>query len=70
MYLVHSAGNPAIASGRLNLDQVYSACLERILDGQPLAKVVTFYLQFLEQHTNSFRFAVMQVVPQTGSLSL
>ena len=70
MYLVHSAGNPAIASGRLNLDQVYSACLERILDGQPLAKVVTFYLQFLEQHTTSFRFAVMQVVPQTGSLSL
>ncbi len=70
MYLVQSAYKHSAASGRLNLEQVYSTCLEKILEGEPLAKVLTLYLHFLEQNTPGFRFAVLQHIQHSATLNL
>ncbi|GEM_PF-7038706 len=70
MYLVQPAHQYAAASGRLNLEQVYSTCLEKILEGEPLAKVLTLYLHFLEQHTPGHRFAILQHIHHSATLQL
>lgn len=70
MNLVYSSALPQFASGRKELDKIYSACLEKILEGAPLAKIVDHYLTFLESQDSPNRFAVTQLIDQGRTLSV
>ena len=70
MNLVYSTDGQYSQSGRLDLDRIYSQSLELVLDGAPLAKIIDAYLRYLEQNGTGFRYAVMQAIPQNGTLML
>ncbi|MBU3021505.1 ATP-binding protein [Aestuariibacter sp. A3R04] len=70
MNLVYSSTLPQLTSGRIELDKIYGASLEKILEGAPLAKIVDHYLTFLETSSLPYRYAVTELVNDDRSLSV